>query len=393
MIMDNDILRAWLLIHELSDQLAHNQKISNTIHSQATSIKDQAVHASSGFALRRFNTDISKEIFDSELERMNAQFIIENQTLLHENKQFSILLKEYESTMETIMSKFRNHALAAQQHELTLTRHYEGLLLACDSQNQYTDLTSETKTAVGLQRLAHTLRALHRSMSGEEPELNDDGTPDSPIDITALLQTLDQQAESEIRDDWALEREIEISRLEKENEELRKMLGIDSASLSEKGITLDLEREESSRISTSLSVASRMRSGSSSSGSRMSPWAFEIDVPQERDSNPWNGWESQPQQQPQQQPLPPPPQPQRPQTQQRIQPQHPPQLGGGLRMQDPIYSNQLPYAKTMRRPANLFSPNPGPAPPVSVGSSVGWAQSTPSKLDRWTSPNMADFNH
>jgi hypothetical protein len=39
MIMDNDILRAWLLIHELSDQLAHNQKISNTIHSQATSIK------------------------------------------------------------------------------------------------------------------------------------------------------------------------------------------------------------------------------------------------------------------------------------------------------------------------------------------------------------------
>lgn len=42
---------------------------------------------------------------------MNAQFIIENQTLLYENKQFSLLLREYENTMETIMSKFRNHAV------------------------------------------------------------------------------------------------------------------------------------------------------------------------------------------------------------------------------------------------------------------------------------------
>ncbi|KAG0707538.1 hypothetical protein DFH29DRAFT_979845 [Suillus ampliporus] len=364
--MDNDILRAWLLIHELSDQLAHNQKISSTLHSQAAALKDQAVHAGLGFALRRFNTDISKEIFDSELERMNAQFIIENQTLLHENKQFSVLLKEYESTMETIMSKFRNHALAAQQHELTLTRHYEGLLLACDSQNQYADLTSETKTAIGLQRLAHTLRALHRSMSGEEPEISDDSGRDSPIDIPALLQTLDYQADSEIRDDWALEREIEISRLEKENEELRKMLGIDCASLGEKG--------ERSNF--------HLNFGGSSEAQRVVFF---------RSTNPWSGWESQPLPQPQ--PQPPPPQPQRQQTQQRLQPQHPSQLGSGMRMQDPIYSNQLPYAKTMRRPANLFSPNPGPAPPVSVGSSVGWAQSAPSKLDRWASPNITDFNH
>jgi hypothetical protein len=39
MIMDNDILRAWLLIHELADQLSLNQKISNTLHSQAAAIK------------------------------------------------------------------------------------------------------------------------------------------------------------------------------------------------------------------------------------------------------------------------------------------------------------------------------------------------------------------
>lgn len=49
--------------------------------------------------------------FESELERLNAQVVIENQTLLHENKQLSLLLKEYENTMETIMAKFRNHAV------------------------------------------------------------------------------------------------------------------------------------------------------------------------------------------------------------------------------------------------------------------------------------------
>ena len=57
------------------------------------------------------------EVFESELERHNAHIIIENHTLLQENKQLSALLKEYEETMETVMSKFRNHAV---RHGLTL---------------------------------------------------------------------------------------------------------------------------------------------------------------------------------------------------------------------------------------------------------------------------------
>jgi hypothetical protein len=59
----------------------------------------------------RYN-QFKSEVFDSELERMNAQIIIENQTLVHENKQLCGLLKEYEGTMETIMTKFRNHAVS-----------------------------------------------------------------------------------------------------------------------------------------------------------------------------------------------------------------------------------------------------------------------------------------
>lgn len=54
---------------------------------------------------------VHAESFESEVERMNAQIVMENQTLLQENKQLSVLLKEYEGTMDNIMSKFRNHAV------------------------------------------------------------------------------------------------------------------------------------------------------------------------------------------------------------------------------------------------------------------------------------------
>jgi len=33
--MDSDFIRTWTLIHELSDQLAHNQKMISTLASQA----------------------------------------------------------------------------------------------------------------------------------------------------------------------------------------------------------------------------------------------------------------------------------------------------------------------------------------------------------------------
>jgi hypothetical protein len=52
------------------------------------------------------------ETFETNSERVNAQTIIENQTLLHENKQLSLLLKEYEQTLETVMNKFRSHSVS-----------------------------------------------------------------------------------------------------------------------------------------------------------------------------------------------------------------------------------------------------------------------------------------
>ena len=94
-----------------------------------------------GFVLRRFNADLSRgvcaclkpkkanggertEVFDSELEKMNASLIIENQQLQHENKQLNALLKEYEGTLEMVMTKFRTQAVRRNfvLHEKVLTK-------------------------------------------------------------------------------------------------------------------------------------------------------------------------------------------------------------------------------------------------------------------------------
>jgi len=261
--MENDLVRIWQLISELGEQLSHNQKLANTLQGHAGTLNEQAQHASQGFTLRRYNTDISKETFESELERCNAQTVIENQTLQHENKQMSLLLKEYESTLETVMGKFRTHALAAQQHELTLTRHYEALLMARDAHQVTTDFISSTNMAQSIQRLGHHLRCLLRTMAGEDPDdpqfhdMDPESSGSEPMlldikELEHLLDALDERGGTGYlggggRQDWAIEREAEIVRLEHENDELRRLLGIDQASMEAKGISLDMERIESGR--------------------------------------------------------------------------------------------------------------------------------------------------
>ena len=221
---------------------------------------------------------------------MNAQIIIENQTLLHENKQLTMLLKEYEGTMETIMAKFRNHAvcsflplnrllsestlqLAAQEHELRITRHYEALLIAREAQSLTTDLTAASNNSQSLRRLCTNFRNLLKSMAGEDPQQLLQ-LPDDPFDNVSLecgfeeiIQKLKDEGTAvyigeDVREDWALEREVEISRLEKENEELRRMLGIDPHSMEAKGVILD--QAEVARIGSPRLGKMRRRSGSNS---------------------------------------------------------------------------------------------------------------------------------
>lgn len=39
--MENELLRVFHLIHELSEQLSHSQKVANTLQSQANALKVQ----------------------------------------------------------------------------------------------------------------------------------------------------------------------------------------------------------------------------------------------------------------------------------------------------------------------------------------------------------------
>lgn len=56
--MDSDFVRAWTLIHELSDQLAHNQKMISTLASQAGLLQVRAPNKPKGHFMG-YASDIS----------------------------------------------------------------------------------------------------------------------------------------------------------------------------------------------------------------------------------------------------------------------------------------------------------------------------------------------
>lgn len=174
--------------------------------------------------------------------------------------------------MDIVMSKFRNYALAAQEHELTLTRHYEGLLLARDTQSLGVELKKETDEGQSLHRLSLNLRALLRSMAGEDPadpasnlskedEMSDAVPEGQTASIPALEDLLDSIDGD--REDWAIERETEICRLEAENIALRQLLNIDADTMQQRGVKLDESRDLFARR---LGMSDTRR-GSGSSGS------------------------------------------------------------------------------------------------------------------------------
>lgn len=174
LVEGEELQRLWTLVSELSSQLSANQQLCQSLQAQADELKGQALHSGTGYTLRRFNLDISKEKFESELEKVNSQLVVENQQLAHENKQISILLREYESTLETIMAKFRSFSHATQQHTLALTSHYETLL----SNNAYevanADLRANTAFSEHLSHLGSLVRLALRDFEGETNEEQDD---------------------------------------------------------------------------------------------------------------------------------------------------------------------------------------------------------------------------
>lgn len=136
-----------------------------------------------------------------------------------------------------------------------MTRHYEGLIQDLHTSLVQNDLSSNTAATLSLHRLAHNLRSLIRSMNGELP---DDAEPSPPPDPSqahdpSLLPSSSSSSSVptpeelnsllKTREDWAIEREHEIARLDSENEYLRRVLGIDRASAAANGWLDDESRE------------------------------------------------------------------------------------------------------------------------------------------------------
>lgn len=54
------------------------------------------------------------EEYNAALERMNAQIFTENNALMNDNKQLGVLIKEYEQTLENVMTSFRVRAVSCR---------------------------------------------------------------------------------------------------------------------------------------------------------------------------------------------------------------------------------------------------------------------------------------
>ncbi|KAJ3531741.1 hypothetical protein NMY22_g8029 [Coprinellus aureogranulatus] len=211
-----DIMQLWSMITQLGEQLSQNQAMSVSLYTTAGKIKNQASNLQSGFVLRRFNLDKSQEEYDAALEQMSAGIAAENQGLLHDNKQLSSLIKEYEQTLETLMSTFRNRAQHVQERELSLIREFESKLLAREEENAKAELQANATISNAISRLSFLFRQLLRAHGGETLEDTNSVDEAEEQEPWALSQTAD----------YALEREIELERLQNENEELRRMAGL-----------------------------------------------------------------------------------------------------------------------------------------------------------------------
>ncbi|KAI6044828.1 hypothetical protein EDC04DRAFT_2560725 [Pisolithus marmoratus] len=220
---DSELVRLLNTIQELSEQLSQNRSLATSLYTTTGTVKTQAAHAQSGFVLRRFNLDHTKEAYDAELQRMNASLLSDNQTLQHDNKQFGVLIREYEQTLENVMSAFRTRARDVQEHELALIRDYESKLLKKESENLLRALTTSTSESVSLGRMSSALRKLMRVLNGEDaPPHSGSSSPDSASSPENEMFEFDEGRKY----DRALEQEIELVRLQKENIILRRMLNL-----------------------------------------------------------------------------------------------------------------------------------------------------------------------
>ena len=156
---------------------------------------------------------------------MNAQLVNENTTLAYESKQLASLLRESESTLETIMSKFRAFCHAAQQHGLDLSAYYEARLETQAHKIDAMMLRDQDSMQTISDRLGGLVRDALQSMDSESTWNSDDPKNDTLEGVTELerlrydneiLRSLLALREDDDADERALDRvtagDLSISR-------------------------------------------------------------------------------------------------------------------------------------------------------------------------------------
>jgi len=73
---DAEMLRLWGLVAELSEQLNQTRGFIASLRNQASEIKAQALHSGTGFALRRFNMDMSQGIHPGVSQAASLTFLL-----------------------------------------------------------------------------------------------------------------------------------------------------------------------------------------------------------------------------------------------------------------------------------------------------------------------------
>lgn len=130
-------------------------------------------------------------------------------------------------------------------------RHCEAMLIQGETELLQHRLIADTSVSLFVAKVSHLLRMVVRLLGGEDPVL-DSSLPPSPIEDTrdrresrGYIESVDEGL------DWVLQREAELVRLERENEELKRLVAVANQSTENMRANTDIGSQQRSNPSHS----------------------------------------------------------------------------------------------------------------------------------------------
>ncbi|CAG8452169.1 7051_t:CDS:2 [Paraglomus brasilianum] len=126
---DDELYEVMHLVEELSAELAKGRENMSSLLEELNDLKLRCAQYTS--PLIRANFRLPNLPSDTDPPKVfNTRLTLEHESLLSENAYLSSTVKEYETTLQYLMSKFRLHSYRIQQNKLDLQREHENLILA-----------------------------------------------------------------------------------------------------------------------------------------------------------------------------------------------------------------------------------------------------------------------